>query len=57
MSQPEKDYAESGLAVEALKAGGATDQEAQRLVGQSLRNLQEQGVTQPARIPWNTPKK
>lgn len=42
------------IANEALKAGGATQKEASRLVQQSLKNLAEQGVTQPTRIPWYT---
>lgn len=42
------------IANEALKAGGATEKEASRLVQQSLENLAEQGVTQPTRIPWYT---
>jgi hypothetical protein len=43
------------IAVEALKAGGATEAQARQLVAESLRNLRNQGVTQPTRIPWNTP--
>jgi hypothetical protein len=44
------------IAVEALKAGGATEAEARQLVAESLANLRKQGVTQPTRIPWNSPK-
>ncbi|MFZ5968225.1 MAG: S8 family serine peptidase [Bacillota bacterium] len=40
------------IAKEALKAGGATEEQANELMNQSLRNLTEQGVTQPTRIPW-----
>jgi len=45
----------SRIAVEALKSGGASEPEARQLVAESLRNLRQQGVTQPTRIPWNTP--
>jgi len=41
------------IAVEALKAGGATEAEARALVAESLRNLRGQGVRAPTRIPWN----
>jgi hypothetical protein len=41
------------IAVEALKAGGATEAEARSIVAQSLRNLRSQGVRGPTRIPWN----
>ena len=40
------------IAVEALKAGGATDAEARTLVAQSLRDLRSQGARSPTRIPW-----
>jgi hypothetical protein len=40
------------IAKEAVKAGGATEEEANQLINQSLQNLQEQDVTQPTRIPW-----
>ncbi len=36
------------IAREALKAGGASDS----IINASLRNLREQGVTAPTRIPW-----
>ncbi|MCO6519407.1 RHS repeat-associated core domain-containing protein, partial [Snodgrassella sp.] len=41
------------IAVGALKAGGATHQQARNLVAQSLWNLRSQGVTSPSNIPWN----
>lgn len=41
------------IAVDALKAGGATTKEARDLVAQSLWNLKSQGVTSPSNIPWN----
>ena len=40
------------IAKEALIAGGATEEQANRWVQQSLENLTEQGVTQPSGIPW-----
>jgi len=40
------------IAVEALKAGGATEAEARALVAESLKNLRQQGVRQPTTIPW-----
>jgi len=40
------------IAVESLKAGGATEAEARVLVSQSLRDLRVQGVRAPTRIPW-----
>ncbi|MBO9204000.1 MULTISPECIES: RHS repeat domain-containing protein [Niastella] len=43
----------SRIAIEALKAGGATDMEARKLVNESLKNLQSQGVTYPTNIPWH----
>ena len=43
------------IAVEALRAGGATKAQAERLVDWSLRNLKAQGATQPTRIPWVSP--
>jgi RHS repeat-associated protein len=43
---------QSRIAVEALKAGGASEAEARSIVAQSLRNLREQGVRAPTRIPW-----
>ena len=42
------------IAKEALKAGGATEEEATELIEKSLENLNKQGVTQPKRIPWYT---
>ena len=42
------------IAKEALKAGGATAEQATKLINQSLQNLAKQGVTQPTRIPWYT---
>jgi RHS repeat-associated protein len=48
--------AQSQIAVQALMAGGATEAEARQLVAQSLKNLRAQGVTQPTRIPWNSPR-
>jgi hypothetical protein len=40
------------IAVESLEAGGATEIEARTLVAHSLRDLREQGVHAPTRIPW-----
>ena len=40
------------IAREALKAGGASDSMIDDLINASLRNLREQGVTSPTRIPW-----
>jgi hypothetical protein len=40
------------IAKEALIGGGATEEEADELINESLKNLKEQGVTQPTRIPW-----
>ena len=40
------------IAREALKAGGASDSMIDDLINASLRNLREQGVTAPTRIPW-----
>ena len=40
------------IAREALKAGGANEIQIDELVGDSLKNLKEQGVTEPTRIPW-----
>jgi hypothetical protein len=42
----------SRIAVEAMKAAGASDSEARSLVAESLRNLREQGVRVPTDIPW-----
>jgi RHS repeat-associated protein len=42
----------SRIAIESLKAGGATDMEARILVNQSEQNLKKQGVTAPSNIPW-----
>jgi hypothetical protein len=41
------------IAVEALRAGGATEAEARGVVSHSLRNLRSQGANAPTRIPWN----
>ena len=41
------------IAREALKAGGASDSMIDDLINASLRNLREQGVTAPTRIPCN----
>ena len=43
----------SRIAVEALKAGGATEAEARAIVAISLSTLKTQGVRVPTRIPWN----
>ena len=40
------------IAVEALKAGGATEREAQEIVDQALQDLRNQGILTPTRIPW-----
>lgn len=40
------------IAKEALKAGGATEEEANELINKSLQNLEKQGVAKPTRIPW-----
>ena len=40
------------IAREALKAGGAEEPLISDLVNESLRNLTQQGVTSPSRIPW-----
>ena len=40
------------IAREALKAGGVSDSMIDDLINASLRNLREQGVTAPTRIPW-----
>ena len=42
------------IAREALKAGGASDSMIDDLINASLRNLREQGVTAPTRIPWHS---
>lgn len=44
---------QSRIAVDALKAGGASHSEARSLVAESLMNLREQGVRAPTNIPWN----
>jgi len=41
------------IAIKALMAGNATEEEARELVELSLKNLFDQGVTAPTRIPWN----
>lgn len=40
------------IAREALKAGGANEIQINELISDSLKNLKEQGVTKPTRIPW-----
>ena len=40
------------IAKEALKAGGASQELADKLIGKSLENLAKQGVIQPYSIPW-----
>jgi hypothetical protein len=42
----------SRIAVEALIAGGASREQARKLVAESLWNLRKQGVRQPTNIPW-----
>ncbi len=42
------------IAVEALKAGGATEAEARAIVAQALYDLRRQGIVTPTRIPWNS---
>jgi hypothetical protein len=39
------------IAVEALKAGGATEAEARETVDQAFEDLRDQGILSPARIP------
>lgn len=41
------------VAVESLRAGGATFQEARSLTAKALWDLRKQGVRYPTRIPWN----
>ena len=41
------------IAIESLTAAGATKEQAQFLVNQSLLNLTEQGVSSTTHIPWN----
>jgi len=41
------------IAVESLISGGASREEARRLVAESLRNLRQQGACSPSHIPWN----
>ena len=41
------------VAVESLRAGGATLQEARSLTAKALWDLRKQGVRYPTRIPWN----
>ena len=40
------------IAREALKAVGASESIINDLINASLKNLSEQGVTAPTRIPW-----
>ena len=42
------------IAIETLQAGGATLDESIQLVNKSIRNLVEQGVDAPTKIPWYT---
>ena len=44
----------TNIAIEALQAGGATLDESIQLVNKSIRNLVEQGVDVPTKIPWHT---
>jgi hypothetical protein len=41
------------IAVEALRAGGASGDLARNLVAESLRNLRNQGARSPSNIPWS----
>jgi hypothetical protein len=41
------------IAVEALVAGGATKDEARKMVAESLNNLRNAGARSPTGIPWN----
>jgi hypothetical protein len=41
------------IAVEALKAGGATEAEAREIVDEALKDLRDQGIS-PTKIPWNS---
>ena len=41
------------IAVESLRAGGATEAHARQIVAESLGNLRQQGVRTPSHIPWN----
>ncbi|MEK3743795.1 hypothetical protein NST23_14000 [Brevibacillus sp. FSL K6-0770] len=50
--RPNTLFEHTRIAVEALKAGGASRDEARYLVTQSLLNLREQLVRNPTRIPW-----
>lgn len=45
--------AQTGIAIAALRAGGASYKEARSLAATSLNNLRNQGVRTPSRIPWN----
>ena len=40
------------IAREALRAGGTSESKIEEFIGDSLNNLNEQGVTNPSRIPW-----
>ena len=42
------------IAMESLKAGGATEAEARTIVAQALHDLRSQGIVAPTRIPWNS---
>ena len=42
------------IALESLKAGGASEDMAHRIVLEALENLKQQGVTAPSKIPWYT---
>jgi RHS repeat-associated protein len=51
--KPNTMAAQSRIARDALMAGGVPLDEANWFLRESLRNLRAQGVTEPARIPWN----
>ena len=45
--------AHSRIALDAMRAGKVPLEEAYWFLRESIRNLRAQGVTGPARIPWN----
>jgi hypothetical protein len=51
--KPNTMAAHSRIARDALVAGGVPVGEANWFLRESIRNLRSQGVTDPARIPWN----
>jgi len=51
--RPNTIFEQNSIAIEALTEGGATEEEARKLVAESLHNLRAQGATTPARIPWH----